>query len=457
LGVTRTLVNYAVKTKYDDLPKEVVEKVKLATLNILGAAFGGYKTKLANLHLKLAKDVGGGRPESTIIGDGSKVACPLAAYANGNLAFILDYEDMLYYILHPGHTTVSSALAVGEKVKASGKDFITAIALGYEVAGRIAISMQPSPERGSKVWGEQYHPFASVVPAGKLLNLNEDQMEIAFGIAGTYATVPSAYKYFGRVKETRPMREVKLGWGWMCMAGVFAALSAKEGFKGGYGILDGDEGFWIMAGSDRCDFERMTRCLGTEYLIMDTEFKIHPSIGWNHPPYMATKSLIEKHEVKPEDVKRIIVKGMQADRIADYNPQGMVDAMFSLPYTLATTIMREKLLPDMYSDEKMRDSRIQSLLKKITIEPDAESDRVWFDKQMMVFSIEIYMKDGRCLSTRVEYPKDKPPFGVSEVKAKFRDLASLTLTPERVEEVIRTVEKLDGLDDISELTGILAP
>jgi 2-methylcitrate dehydratase PrpD len=456
-GVTKTLAKYAVKTRYEDFPQEVIEQAKLATLNILGAALGGYPTRLGGLHLQLAKEVGAGTPESTLIGDGNKISSPFAAYANANLAFILDYEDMLYYILHPGHATISSGLAIGEKVKASGKDFITAMIVGYEVAGRIAISMQPSLERGSKVWGEQYHPFASVIPAAKLLGFNDDQMEIGLGIAGTYSTVPSAYKYFGKVEDTRPMREVKLGWGWMCMAGVFAALSAKAGFRGGYGILDGDEGFWIMAGSDRCDFDRMIKGLGTEYLILDTEFKVHPSIGWNHPPYTAIKSLVKEHRFKPEEVESVTITGMGVDRLADFRPAGMVDAMFSLPYTVATTILQEKLLPDMYSDEKIKDPKVQNLLNKIKLKPNAEADRLWFDKQMYVFSIDISLTDGRCLSTHVEYPRDKPRFGAEEVRAKFRELASLTLTPKRVEQIIETVEKLEILDNVSELTKILSP
>ena len=113
-------------------------------------------------------------------------------------------------------------------------------------------------------------------------------------------------------------------------------------------MLDGDEGFWVMAGSDRCDFDRMTRGLGSEYMILDTEFKLHPSIGWNHPPYTGTRRLVEEHGVKPEDVEKVIVKGMGVDRLADFDPAGMVDAMFSLPYTVATTILQEKLLPSSF-------------------------------------------------------------------------------------------------------------
>ncbi len=267
MGVTNTLAVYAAKAQYEDLPKEVIEQAKVATLNILGAAFGGCKTRIGNLHVTLAKDTGGGRPESTIIGDGSKVSSPFAAYANGNLAFALDYEDVVVYTIHAGPIVIPAALVVGEKVKATGKDFILAVVLGYEVGTRIGLSMQPSAERGRKVWGQVYTPFSACASAEKLLGLSADQMEVAFGVTGTYAMVPSAYKYFGIVKDTRPMREVKLGWGWMSMAGVFSALSARQGFGGGYGILDGDEGFWIMAGSDRCELEKMTEGLGSTYYI----------------------------------------------------------------------------------------------------------------------------------------------------------------------------------------------
>ena len=455
MGVTRILCQHVVNTKYDDFPKEVIEQAKLCILNILGVTFGGYKTRIGQLHVKMAKDIGGGIPEATIIGDGAKVSCPLASYANGNLAFALDYEDMINYIIHPGYISVSSGLAIGEVVKSSGKEFITAIILAYEIASRIALSMQPTIERGSKVWGEQYTPFAATITAGKLLGLDEDQMDIAFGITGTYATVPSAYKYFGIVKDTRPMREVKLGWGWMCMAGVFGALSAKEGFRGGYGILDGDEGFWIMAGSDRCDFDKMTENLGNKYLIMETEFKVHPSIGWVHPVYMATKELVDKYELRPEHIEKIIVSGMQINRIDDYSPAGSVDAMFSLPYTIATTILREKLLPDMYSEEKISDPRVQELLKKIKCVPDPEADRLWFEKQWLVFTIEMIINGGKHLNRQIIWPKERPTFGKKEVKQKFWDLANLVVSAEQAEKILQTVEKLESLSDISELVDML--
>ena len=69
--------------------------------------------------------------------------------------------------------------------------------------------MLPSPERGAQVWGQQYTPFAPCIAASRLLGLDAGQTEAAMGITGTYALVPSAYKYFGIVDETRPIREAK--------------------------------------------------------------------------------------------------------------------------------------------------------------------------------------------------------------------------------------------------------
>lgn len=457
MGVTRKLAEYAATLRYEDLPDEVVEQAKGATLNILAVALGGYKTRIGALHIKLAKETAGGKPDSTIIGDGTRIACPFAAYVNGNLAFALDYEDVVLYTIHAGPIVIPAALAVGEKNSGSGKDFLVAVVLGYEIGTRIGLSMQPSAERGSKVWGQQYTPFASCVSAGKLLNLNEEEMDVAFGVTGTYATVPSAYKYFGIVSETRPMREVKLGWGWMSMAGVFGALSAKQGFRGGYGILDGEEGFWIMAGSDQCDFDKMTDGLGSSYVIMETEFKVHPSIAWNHPPHTAIKQLVEENNIKPDDIEKVSLKGLGVDRIADFDPAGPVDAMFSLPYTVATTILREKLLPDMYSEQKIRNPNVQSLLKKISCEPDPEADRLWFEEHREVFAIDLFLKDGRHLHRDVEYPRDKPPFGKEEIVTKFKDLASLTLAPEQVNQVIQTVDDLEKLSDIGALASLLHP
>ena len=85
-------------------------------------------------------------------------------------------------------------------------------------------------------------------------------------------------------------------------------------------------------------------------MIDDTLYKVHPSIAWNHPPFVAIQDLKAEHGFSAADVESVTVKGLGAARIADYAPAGEVDAMFSLPYTVALTILGDPLMPEMYSD-----------------------------------------------------------------------------------------------------------
>lgn len=457
MGVTRDLVRFVANAKYEDLSPQAIDATKAAVLNILGNCVAGNCTRIGKLHIEQAKDMGGGRPHATIVGDGTRVSMPAAAYANGNTAFALDYEDTLRYITHPGFITCASGLAVGEHIGAHGRELILAIALGYEIVGRLGPAMQPTPARGKLVWGEQYHPFAGAVTAGKLLGLTEDQLDIAFGIAGTYATVPSAYKYFGVASETRPMREVKLGWGFMCMGSVMAALSAHRGFQGGYGVLDGERGFYVMAGSDRCDFERITRGLGDKrWMIVDTEHKIYPAIARNHPPYFATRSLVDEHGIAPEAIERVVVRGMQMPLVADFNPRSAVDAQFSLPHAVVMAVTREPLGPQMFSDERLNDPMVRALLGRIELVHDVEADALFFNEQRLRYTVRIELKNGTAVSKDIEFPRDQPRLSWAELERKFRTLAGSLLPAAQVERAITMVGELDTLTDLAALGRTLS-
>lgn len=176
MNYTRTLSEYAVKLRYEDLPKEVIEQAKLLTLHVLGVSLAGCRVTQGNEAIALSKDMGGEKKESTILGDGNKVSCVQAAFANSTLADVLDWEDCSW-TGHPSAGAIPAALAVGERVKASGKDYITSLVAGYEVYQRIAMAVQPTPEFYSKCgWGlTSWQIFAAAIPAAKLMKLDENK------------------------------------------------------------------------------------------------------------------------------------------------------------------------------------------------------------------------------------------------------------------------------------------
>ena len=457
MGVTRDIVRFVNEAECRDLPDDAIAATKLAILNILGTCLGGTRTKIGSLHIDLAREMGGGNAQGTIIGDGSRVSMPLAAYANGNLSFALDWEDTLSYITHPGFITVSCGLAAGELLGSSGSDLLLAVALGYEVIGRMGPAMQPTAERGAQVFGEQYHPIAGAITAGRLFGLDDDQMDAAIGIAGTYAPVPSAHKYFGVVSETRPMREVKLGWGWMCMAAALAAQSASRGFGGGHGILDGDRGFHVMAGSDRVDVERMTRGFGTEWLITNVEPKVFPAIARNTPPHMATAALVAEHRIAPDDVARVTVRGMQKSAVADFDPRSAVDAQFSLPYAVVMALIGEPVTPAMFAEDRLFDPQVRRLLGLIDLDHDVAADAIFFNEQRLLYTVTIELTDGRRVVRDIEFPREKPEVGWPEICEKFRILSDGVIAESQVDEAIDLVGDLEHLASLDGLIASLVP
>jgi 2-methylcitrate dehydratase PrpD len=344
--------------QFGDLPDEVVAQVKINTLNIIGKALAGYKVSLAVPYINLAKGMGGGNSIATLIGDGTKIACAPAAFLNSSLATMLDYDDTLHWALvHPGNAAVSAALATGEMVNATGKDFITAVVLGYEIGGRIALAIQPTIDRMHKVWGLGNQAFAASPTAGKILGLDEDQMTSTLGITGTYSAVSSAWKYLG--EGTRPMREVKMAWGWNCMVGVFSALAAREGLRmlQPSNIFEGDESYYVMWGSDKYESEKMTEDLGTRWDILTTAIKAYSACYLIFGPCDAANKALGQERIDPNNVEKVAVKGGNwiVDRLNDSDPQGIVDAQFSTQWAMAMVVMGIPPGPDWCTEDRLKD------------------------------------------------------------------------------------------------------
>lgn len=462
MSITRKLAKFAVNLKFEDLPENVVFQAKLNILNILGKALAGYKVNLAKPYLNLAMSIGGGKEDATLIGNGRKIACAPAAFFNSSLATMLDYDDTLHWALvHPGNAAISAALATGELTKKNGKDIITSVVLGYEIGGRISLAIQPTMERFHKVWGLGNQAFAAAPPAGKMLNLTEEQMTSTLGITGTYAIVPSAWKYLG--EGTRPMREVKMGWGWSCMVGVVAALAAREGLRmlQPSNILEGEEGWYIMHGSDKCEFNKMTEELGTRWDILKTAIKAYPACYLIFGPCDATKEALEKERIRIKDIEKIIVKGGRwiKERLSDYEPKGVVDAQFSTQWAIAMVIMGIPPGPEWCSEERLYDPNARQLAKKVILELDPDADRAWLEEGKSLNTVEIFTKGGKKVSGFVDHPKGEQPnpFTPDEIRDTFKRLAAYVLNPMQINKIVDMVENLEKLKNISELTALLSP
>lgn len=281
----------------------------------------------------------------------------------------------------------------------------------------------------------------------------------AFGIAGAGSPLPSAMKCGF---EDRPLTWVKDSVAWATLAGVTGALVAQEGFIGCRDILDSETGFWMMAGSDRCDFDAMVKGLGQDYEILKGAFKPYSSCRFTHATLDAVSEIVREYGLKPHEVKQVLVRSIWdlTEFLVDYRPSEIVDAQFSTPYTVAMTILGEPPGPDWFRDESLKSQKVLDLARKVKVETDCYADELYHAPiPKLISTVTITTKDGKRLKSFVEFPKGDPqnPMSTDELVEKFRRLASHVLDHEQVDRLLRTVEHLERLYNIGELTGLLYP
>lgn len=455
---TKTLVDYAVDLKYEDLPKEVIEQAKLLTLHTLGVGLASYPTEQGKRAIALAKDMSGEKKEATIIGDGSKVGCVQAGLVNGTLSDLLDWEDCSW-TGHPSSGAIPAALAVGERVKASGKQYITSVVAGYEVYERIAMAIQPSKDFGwmTKGWGlTSWVIHASAITAAKLINLDKVQMENAIGIAGALSPIVNVKVHLTRTDFYHYQ------WGMNCMNGIAAALIAESGITPLHDFLDGDSGYWVTM-SDKCDWDWYNKDLGEKYLIMETYFKHWPTNMWINQHLDGVDAIMKKHNVTAEDVDKIVVTPEVENRMA-YKPEGyesIVDAEFSIPYCMAVLMHEPEPGPNWYTEEKRKDPKILELAGKVKAEGPVQTLQGAFEQfragKYPHMSVEVTTKDGRVLKEDVPLPKGHPRNRMStdELEDRFRRAASFALKPDKIEKAIDKILNLEEVEDVSEIGDLM--
>ena len=449
--VTRDLARYSVETCFEDYPAEIVSAAKTFILDNIGCMLGGCRSALGKAMLDPVRQMGGS-PEATLIGTRVKVPTIQAALVNGTTANALDFDDALGALGHPGATIIPAALAMGEWKHASGKELINAVLIGYDVGNRIARAIQATNERLEKVQGMGTWPtFGAVAAAGKILKFDLDLMLNAFGVAGATAPLPNTQKWGWDIEE-RPIHWVKEPTGWPAWTGTLAAILAANGFLGNRYILDGDNGFWIMSGSDRCQWDLMTEGLGEQFDILNVSIKPYSACRWQHAALDCITLLKSSHKFTAEQIKEVIFHSFKwVKRHEVYGPKEMVDAAFCIPHTASMLLLDYPCGPEWYADETLADDNIKEYSRRIRVEVDPEIDRIYWEEGKVSTRVEILLVDGQRLTAFVDIPSGDPlnPLGREQIEDKFRTLASYSLKNEDAETVLDMLNDLENVDEVN--------
>jgi 2-methylcitrate dehydratase PrpD len=276
-------------------------------------------------------------------------------------------------------------------------------------------------------------------------------MASALGLAGTQSAGLWAFLSDGAMsKRFHPGRASQ--------SGVMAAFLAKEGFRGPTRILEAADGGFCRATSDAVDLARATDGLGSTFLSAQVNIKPYACCASSHSAVDAVLDLKRRHGFSPAEVAAVCVKtarGVQVQCGFDYRPAGAVRAQMSLQYIVAVTLLDGAALLDQFAEARLADPAVLDLAGRVKIEVDPDIDRLY--PQRYANRVEMLLKDGRRLATRVDFPKgsSEQPLSFAEVAAKFRSLAAQALSAERTERVIDAVDSLDSLKEIRRLTRLL--
>ena len=296
-------------------------------------------------------------------------------------------------------------------------------------------------------------PCIMALVVGRLVGLDEQQMAYALSLAGCFNLELGLLNWCE--EEMTMARNLRFPFG--AYNGILGAFLARKGYKGPLNVFEGHLGLADVVTGGKMDLEKL-RQPRKEWTIPYQWIKNTCVCGYLQGSTEATITLVEQHDIKPEDVAEIKVRTTpHSCKIAGnpetrLHPKTMYTADHSAYYCTAVAVLDREVGPDQFSDEKLRDPRISELAKKVSMVPDAS-----LDEYHSPAIVQITTKKGENYECKVLYPKGHPmnPMSDADVERKFRSIASKIVNDKQTNQIIETVYGLDKLDDINELIKLL--
>lgn len=452
--ITKTLSEYLVGLRFADIPAAAVESLKIFTLEALGHMVNAHPQPVSRMLVRYARDLGA-TPQAAVIGGGFRTSVAEAAYVNGSLAHADELES---YGTLPGSgliPPIAAALAVGEYKNSSGQDYLTAVAAGVEMQGRIGTAGIGACDRGF-MGISLVGPAGAAVAAGRLFGLKVHQMRHALGTALPLGN--------GSTRGCGSMAHVHEA-GVPARTGAFAAQLAADGFTACDDYLDGayswGEQFAGTTGTRPYDEDQLTANLGETLFLLTAGVapKQYGSCGLTHQTIHGTIAIMRDEGIGPDDIATIDLQvPAWADRIAPFrDPVNGEQAKFSIRHGVAGLLVEgipELPYIDAFSDEASRDPRYVVARDRVRIHvDDSASVRAFADQ-----TVTVTLRDGRTITRVVPSLTASLPSLDERVAMVRRTLRPLPAdSVDRLIDVVLNLEKHD-LAQVAELAlGTPAP
>lgn len=451
MEIERKLIDYICSTTFDQLPGEAVKVIKNMSLDVMGTTVAGSEeagvAALRGFYAGL-----GGRQEATVLVHGERLPAHDAAFINSVMARAMDFENAMAPGFHPGASAVPAGLAAAELAGGcNGKDFLTALALGVEVASRLNLSeagysgLDPTGVVGV---------FATSVIASRILKLSPQETWNALALAFNRAGASLQANIDGSLA-------VRVIQGWVSQSGIMCARLARLGITGPKNFLEGVYGYFHLFAKDTLDPEEVVGDFGRRFELQKVVFKKYPCCGMTQGPTDLILRMIKEHHLELEGIERIDVtvppychKLVGHPFQAGDNPR--VNAQFSIQYCLANALIRGTPRLQHFEESCVKDPKVMEGISKVHVFADPALDR----RGHTALDMKVSMKGGGVYQGMVDIAVGFPgnPLSQEEHERRFWDCieyAPRSLKKNRAEELISLIAGLEEVGDVRQLIGML--
>ena len=444
------LAGFAARASYDDLSEQARDQLKIRVVDALACAIGAVEGEPVRLIRSQVEEFDhAGR--CSLIGGGT--ATPdRAAFYNSALVRYLDFNDSYLAkneTCHPSDN-LGAVLAAAEYAGASGRDFLAALALAYQVQCRLS---DLAPVRDAGFDHVTQGAYAVAAGVARALRLDATRTAHAIAIAGT------AFNAL-RVTRTGLLSQWK-GLAYPNMAGAVTRTTflARLGITGPLEVFEGEKGFMDAVSGyfelkwELEDLERVTQTiLKTHNAEIHSQSVLQAVLELRARQHLSAAD-VERVEVDVFDVAyRIIGGGEEGDKTVVHTKE---EADHSLPYLVAVALLDGEVMPEQYGAKRIDRADVQSLLRRVSVRPNEGFSSRFPDE--MPCRVRVILRDGRTLTEeRADYPGFHTRGRTWEAaRAKFERLAAPYTTAAVREQIAATVADLDQLQ-VAQLTSLLA-
>jgi 2-methylcitrate dehydratase PrpD len=445
--VTERIGEFISDCNYGKIPREVIEVATLHILDTLGTLIAGSKEGGAAVIQDYIQSLGCGQ-ESTLITRGIKTSASYAALGNGMIAHILDFDDYeVPSMAHPSVTVLPAALAVAEKMKASGKAVLEAYLAGMEVISKVGRGI--NPDHYDKGWHSTgtLGTLGAASAASKILKLESERTRMALGIAASMSSGVRAN--FGTMTKSFHA-------GHASRNGVEAALLASRGLTASKNVLESDLGYCdLFTEGKHYDLKQIVEGLGEPFSLLSPGVgkKPYPSCAATHSFLDGILDLIKQYDIKAEDVDSVHcgIFYRHPTQLIHSNPQTGLEGKFSLEFCIALALLERSVNIRHFTDSKVKEPAIQALIKRITKEVTDEAGVKGTPFPTAIIAVRL--KNGKSYSCRVKTRKGSPatPLSPEEIKVKFMDCAQLNYSAQQSRRILEAVMDMQKAEEIGKI------